>query len=129
MLAMWTGDCLKAVRPYNLPALVKGKMFRMLLSLLTLVSLFRWSCLAAKGLWRWMRWKICPNWSKCTHTLTHENVFVLTLNLFVCSFREVCESSVLLNLKKRFQRDCIYVSLDNYESEYTHFSPQNQCRE
>lgn len=23
--------------------------------------------------------------------------------------REVCESSVLLNLKKRFQRDCIYV--------------------
>lgn len=26
-------------------------------------------------------------------------------------FREVCESSVLLNLKKRFHRDCIYVSL------------------
>lgn len=58
-----------------------------------------------------MRWRICPNWSEFTKTHTKNLYSICTLsNCFSGVVREVCESSVLLNLKKRFHRDSIYVS-------------------
>lgn len=69
-----------------------------------------------------MRWTICPNWSEYRHRHTHSRTHSLYFKLCIVStflsngYREVCESSVLLNLKKRFHRDWIYVSLNDFES-------------
>lgn len=77
-----------------------------------LCSSFRWSSLAAKKQWKWMRWRICLSWSKPSPTLIICSFCMCKcfISYVFCIYREVCESSVLLNLKKRFQRDSIYVS-------------------
>lgn len=75
--------------------LTKGKMSQMLPSLLTFHWLLRCSCLAAKDLWRLMKWKICLNWSKSTQVLKKlvlEKLFKLYLFCFQRSMWKLCAS-------------------------------------